>query len=110
MNRFTKPNLSKRIFSSFSLSILIFAAVIILFVSGISVISNSSVVNDQEILTEAISRDIVHCYCVEGMYPPNVQYMEDHYGLIYDSDKYIIDYEYVGANIMPKFMIISKSK
>ena len=109
MNRFTKPELSKRILSSFSLSIFIFIAVIMIFIFGISSISNSSVVNDQEILTEAINRDIVHCYCIEGMYPPNVKYMEDHYGLLYDSDKYIIDYEYIGANIMPKVMIIPKT-
>lgn len=108
MNRFTKPDLLKRIFSSFSLSIIIFVVIIVLFIYGISAVSNSSVVNDKEILLEAIDRDIVHCYCVEGMYPPNVKYMEDHYGLIYDSDKFIIDYEYVGANIMPRVMIIQR--
>ena len=109
MNRFTKPDLVKRIFSSFSVSIVIFVAVIGLFIYGISAVSNSSVVNDQEILTEAINRDIVHCYCVEGMYPPSVKYMEEHYGLLYDSDKFIVDYEYIGANIMPKVMIIPKT-
>lgn len=108
MNRFTKPDIKKRIFSSFTVSIVIFVAVISIFIYGISAVSNSSVVNDKEILTEAINRDIVHCYCVEGMYPPSVSYMEEHYGLVYDSDKFIIDYEYIGSNIMPKVMIISK--
>lgn len=110
MNRFTKPDLKKRIFSSFTISIVVFVAVIVLFIYGISAVSNSSVVNDQEILTKAINRDIVHCYCVEGMYPPNVKYMEEHYGLIYDEDKFIVDYEYIGANIMPKVTIIRKSQ
>lgn len=109
MNRFTKPDFKKRIFSSFTLSVVIFIAVIALFVYGISAVSNSSVVNDQEILSEAVNRDIVHCYCIEGMYPPNISYMEDHYGLIYDKDKFIVDYEYIGANIMPKVTIIRKS-
>ena len=63
---------------------------------------------DKEILTEAIERDIVHCYCVEGMYPPNIKYMENHYGLTYDKDKFIIDYEYIGANIKPNVMIVQK--
>lgn len=108
MNRFTKPELSKRIFSSTTLSIVIFVAILFIFIGGISTISNSSVVNDKEILTEAIERDIVHCYCVEGMYPPNIKYMENHYGLTYDKDKFIIDYEYIGANIKPNVMIVQK--
>lgn len=110
MNRFKKPDLKKRIFSSFTLSIIVFVAVIGIFIFGISAVSNSSVVNDKEILTEAINKDIVHCYCVEGMYPPNVKYMKDHYGLTYDDKKFIVDYEYVGANIMPKVMIIQKQQ
>ena len=108
MNRFTKPVLSKRIFSSTTLSIVIFVAILFIFIGGISTISSSSVVNDKEILTEAIERDIVHCYCVEGMYPPNIKYMENHYGLTYDKDKFIIDYEYIGANIKPNVMIVQK--
>ena len=108
MNRFTKKEFKKRIFSSFSLSIVVFVVVIVLFIYGVSAVSNSSVVNDKEILTEAIEHDIIHCYCVEGMYPPSVKYMQDHYGLTYDTEKFIIDYEYIGANIMPKFMIIPR--
>lgn len=110
MNRFTKTDFKKRIFSSFTISIVIFVAIIVLFIYGISAVSNSSVVNDQEILAKAIDRDIVHCYCVEGMYPPSVKYMQDHYGLIYDQDKFIVDYEYIGSNIIPKVTIIRKSE
>lgn len=110
MNRFTKTDFKKRIFSSFTISIVIFVAIIVLFIYGISAVSNSSVVNDQEILAKAIDRDIVHCYCVEGMYPPSVKYMQDHYGLIYDEDKFIVDYEYIGSNIIPKVTIIRKSE
>lgn len=110
MNRFTKTDFKKRIFSSFTISIVIFVAIIVFFIYGISAVSNSSVVNDQEILAKAIDRDIVHCYCVEGMYPPSVKYMQDHYGLIYDEDKFIVDYEYIGSNIIPKVTIIRKSE
>lgn len=110
MNRFKKPDLKKRIFSSYSISVVIFITVIVLFIYGISTVSNSSVTNDRDILEKAINHDIIHCYCVEGMYPPSVKYMEDHYGLIYDSSKFIVDYEYIGANIMPRVMIISKQE
>ena len=110
MNRFTKPDFKKRIFSSFNVSVVIFVTTIVLFIYGIAAVSNSSLVNDEEILIKAINRDIVHCYCVEGMYPPDVNYIKDHYGLTYDDDKLIVDYEYIGANIMPKVTIIPKAK
>lgn len=108
MNRFTKPELSKRIFSSATFSVVIFITVLVIFIGGISAISSSSIVNDKEILSDAIERDIVHCYCVEGMYPPSVKYMENHYGLTYDKDKFIVDYEYIGSNIKPNVMIVQK--
>lgn len=109
MNRFQKPDLKKRIFGSFSISIIIFVAVIGLFLYGISAVSSSGVTNDKQILEDAIHRDIIHCYSVEGIYPPNVSYMQEHYGLIYDTDKFIVDYEYIGGNIMPIVQIIEKS-
>lgn len=110
MNRFTKKSFKDRISGSFSISVFIFVAVIGIFIYGISSISNSSVVNDKQILEDAIHRDVIHCYSVEGMYPPSVSYMQSHYGLIYDTNKFIVDYEYIGANIMPKVTIIEKKK
>ena len=109
MNRFTKKSFKDRISGSFSISLIIFVLILGLFIYGISTVSNSDVVNDKEILEEAVLHDVVHCYSVEGMYPPSVTYMEDHYGLTYDKDKFIIDYQFIGANIMPQVEIIKKS-
>lgn len=108
MNRFKKKSFKDRISGSFSISVIIFVAVLVVFVYGISAISNSSVTNDKQILEDAVHRDVVHCYAVEGMYPPSVTYMQNHYGLTYDTNKFIIDYEYIGSNIMPKVSIIEK--
>lgn len=110
MNRFTKPSFKDKISGSFSISLIIFIAVIGLFVYGISAVSSSSVVNSKQILEDAINHDVIHCYSVEGMYPPSVNYMQDHYGLTYDQDKFIIDYEYIGSNIMPKVTVIEKGQ
>ena len=109
MNRFQKPDLKNRIFKSVNYSILLFIAVICLFLYGIYFISNNSTTDDREILERALNRDIIHCYSVEGMYPPSLSYIENHYGLTYDHEKYIVDYEPVGGNIMPGVMIIERS-
>lgn len=108
MNRFKKDNFKKRIYNPMLLPIIIFTIILVIFISGIGSITSSSLTNGKQILSEAIERDIVHCYAVEGMYPPNLSYMEKHYGLTYDKNKYIVDYEYIGANIMPTVYIIEK--
>ena len=110
MNRFQKPDFKKRILQSVNFSIIFFLAIIGLFLYGISAVSNSSVNDEKEILTNAINKDIVHCYAIEGMYPPSLSYIEENYGLTYDHDEYIIDYDAVGSNIMPTVMIIERNK
>ncbi len=110
MNRFQKPNLKKRILQSVNFSVIFFLVIICLFLYGISAVSNSPVNDEKEILTNAINKDIVHCYAIEGMYPPSLSYIEKNYGLTYDRDKYLIDYEAIGSNIMPAVMIIERNQ
>lgn len=110
MNRFTKKNLKNRIFDSVNFSILFFIVVIAVFIIGITAISSKNEKNDKEILVNALNKDIVHCYAIEGYYPPNLQYIEEHYGLIYDKTKYLVDYESIGNNIMPNVTIVEKKQ
>ena len=109
MNRFQRPNLGKRILQSVNFSILFFVAVIAIFLYGIATVSSGSTADEKRILDEAIHKDIVHCYAVEGMYPPSLSYMEEHYGLTYDHDKFLVDYEPIASNIMPSVTILERS-
>ena len=109
MNRFQRPNLGKRILQSVNFSILFFLLVIGIFLYGIATVSSGTAEDERHILDEAIHKDIVHCYAVEGMYPPNLTYMEEHYGLTYDHDKFLVDYEPIASNIMPNVTIIERS-
>ncbi|MFT3984942.1 MAG: hypothetical protein QM697_13625 [Lachnospiraceae bacterium] len=110
MNRFQKPELIRRILQSVNFSIIFFLAIIGVFLYGISAVSGSSVSDEKEILLNAVNKDIVHCYAVEGIYPPSLSYIEENYGLTYDHDKYLIDYEAIGSNIMPTIMIIERNQ
>jgi hypothetical protein len=51
---------------------------------------------------EAIVRATVQCYSLEGRYPPDLDYLEEKYGLALDKDKYVYHYQTVGENIMPR--------
>ena len=109
MNRFNRPSLKKRISESMNFSVFFFLIIIIAFLFGISFISSTSKKDQKQVLSDAVNKDITHCYAVEGYYPPSLAYIEDHYGLIYDKDRYFIDYVPIGDNIMPSETIIETS-
>ena len=58
-------------------------------------------------LETALERDITGCYALEGAYPPDLQYLKDHYGLTWDERLFYVDYRPVASNIRPYYIIIS---
>ena len=109
-NRFNRPSLKKRITESVNFSVFFFVIIIAIFLVGISFIASTSSKDQKDILTDAVSKDIIHCYAVEGYYPPSLKYIEDHYGLTYDKSKYMVDYVPIGDNIMPSVTIVEINK
>lgn len=49
------------------------------------------------------------CYSIEGGYPPSLEYLEENYGVKVDRDRYVIHYEYFGANVRPTVTVAEKS-
>lgn len=49
------------------------------------------------------------CYSIEGEYPPDLEYLEENYGVKIDGVRYIVHYEYFGANIRPTVTVIEKN-
>ena len=76
--------------------------------SGLSQISAQTDEEELASLEEAIHKSVAHCYAVEGYYPESLEYLKEEYGISYDSDKYFIDYQIWGENIMPDITIIKK--
>lgn len=98
----------RRKITSFHVGILLFATILVLFLYGISYVGSSTGDRQEESLINAMERNIVHCYALEGFYPPSLEYMEEHYGLTYDKDMFIVDYQPIGTNLYPDFTVISK--
>ena len=42
---------------------------------------------------DAVNKAVLSCYAIEGCYPPTVEYIEDHYGLQIDHNRYHVFYE-----------------
>ena len=59
---------------------------------------------------ESVRRAAIQCYALEGAYPPSADYLEEHYGVAVDPDRFRIDYVYIGSNLMPDITIIPLSQ
>ena len=57
-------------------------------------------------LEQVLQRTAVACYAVEGVYPPDVDYMRQRYGLTYDASRYTVHYELVASNFMPEIHVM----
>ncbi|MDE6518244.1 MAG: hypothetical protein K2L18_10425, partial [Acetatifactor sp.] len=80
--------------------------ILLLFLRGIQSVSDTTIAKQQESLETALARSIAQCYAVEGMYPPSLNYLQEHYGLSYDKNKFMIDYQSIGANLMPEVVVL----
>ena len=75
------------------------------------VLSGSSGNLDEEAVTairDAIRRSALQCYVVEGVYPPDIEYLQDHYGLQVNTEDYYVVYEAFASNLPPGITVIHK--
>ena len=65
----------------FVIPTLVIVLIVVIFYIGVTKISESTVKKQEDSLYTAIERDIVQCYSIEGIYPPSLEYLEEHYAL-----------------------------
>ena len=86
--------------------LVIIAAVIALFVALVGRISGTSDDEGLSLTLESLKRASVQCYALEGVYPPDLEYLKVHYGVRPNEDKYLINYEYIASNLMPDITVL----
>lgn len=86
------------------LSLAMIAAVVI----GSARVQASSSEQQLSMLRDSVMKAAVHCYAVKGAYPTDVKQLEDEFGLVYDHDKYIVDYRCFASNMMPEITVLEK--
>lgn len=59
-------------------------------------------------LEDSIRRAAVACYAAEGIYPPDLAYLTEHYGIQIDEGQYFVHYEAIAENLMPEIAVISQ--
>ena len=59
-------------------------------------------------LEMALRRATVACYATEGIYPPTLDYLKQHYGIQIDKSRDSVVYEIFADNLMPEITVLVK--
>jgi len=78
------------------------------FLLALSRLDSGSTEVQRQQLEDSIRRACVACYAAEGIYPPNVEYLEEHYGVVIDHDRYHVSYVAIADNLMPDITVLEK--
>lgn len=79
---------------------------VLLFTSALSNLQDGRISEGRQQLEDAVRRSAVACYAAEGIYPPNLEYLEEHYGIQVDRDRYTVMYEIFASNLMPDVTVL----
>ena len=109
MNRFTRNRTISLSHIWQFISMFFVLGFLIFFIVGVNTVDDTTSSEQAKSLETAVRRSIAQCYAVEGTYPPSLEYLEEHYGLLYDTDSFYIDYTAIGSNIMPDITILPKT-
>lgn len=108
MKNLRDRKLSPGIFRELLFPILVFLAIAGVLGWGIYYVGSMNRQQNLDLLRQTVSRTTVQCYAIEGLYPPDVEYLEENYNLSYDHDAYFIFYDSFASNIMPVIEVYEK--
>ena len=82
------------------------AAALVMFAAALDSLTAGRDAEDLRQLEEALRRGCAACYAAEGVYPPNLEYLEDHYGIRVDEERYAVFYSAFADNLMPDITVV----
>ncbi len=94
---------------------LLAAVLVVLFLFALTVFSFSHMGRDVSeegaaAIRETVRRSALQCYVVEGVFPPDLQYLEKNYGLQVNTEDYLVVYDCFASNLPPTIRVIARGK
>ena len=59
-------------------------------------------------IREAVETSARQCYVVEGVYPPDLRYLEENYGLQINTAEFYVVYDIYASNMPPTVKVVAK--
>ena len=92
------------------LAALLAALCLIFFITSLASVDRQQGEKGRQQLETALRRAAVACYAAEGVYPPTVEYLQQHYGVQIEEERYIVFYEIFANNLMPDITVLEKER
>lgn len=83
--------------------------VLLCFQSALNNLSTDRGEESRRLLEDSLHRAAAACYAAEGCYPPNLDYMQEHYGVQIDDERYVVYYDCFAQNLMPDITVLEKT-
>ncbi len=81
-------------------------AVLLCFATALDGLDGGRSAENLRQLEETLRRGCVACYAAEGVYPPTLDYLKEHYGLQVDEARYTVRYTAFAENLMPDITVL----
>lgn len=80
------------------------------FIAAVMNVSDGRREEGKQQLEDALRRTAVAVYAAEGAYPPDLAYMQEHYGIRVDEERYKVVYQVMGSNLMPDITVLERQQ
>lgn len=84
------------------------ATVLLAFLTALANLTEGNSVQGREQLETALRRSAAACYAAEGIYPDELSYLQEHYGIQIDEDRYTVIYDAFASNLMPDITVLER--
>lgn len=81
-------------------------AALLCFATAVDSLDSGRSEEDLRQLEETLRRSCVACYAAEGVYPPNLDYLKERYGLQIDEERYTVKFSAFAENLMPDITVL----
>lgn len=105
MKRKTKTT---RLWLPVVIAVVVLSALLLWFFPAVNHLSAGQHEEGRAQLEMALRRATVACYATEGIYPPTLDYLKQHYGIQIDKSRYSVFYEIFADNLMPEITVLVK--
>ena len=93
-------------FPRWLLTALAILLILLCFLTALRQVTSGSSEAQRQQLEDSIRRAAVACYATEGYYPPDVEYLQNHYGIQIHDDRFSVHYEVFAENLMPDITVV----
>ena len=86
----------------------LFIAIIAWVCTALTNTSGAASRSERAAVKTTVENGITMCYAIEGVYPQSLAYLKENYGIIYDSEKYIVHYDSFADNVRPTVSVLER--